>query len=387
MPLLDVFRLLGAICVFFVHAHTGYNVTTPLANYGTQWLTWFFMLSGFVLALRYGETNWSKSELSQYLVARLARILPAYVMAVLISLVVVSVGISVWGMGFFSEVSGRVPLYLFALPDVVSVGCVAQNALAHALFLQTFIGQKLCGGAFLINPPLWSAAVEMWIYLLFPWVLRWVWRIHRREVVCGCLAALMVLDALYVYALVPLAEQTVWAEVVWSVHFNPLVRLLELTVGVLLGRLWVLTSGFERTWQMTAPVAALALFSVGWGAFLWSQLHYTTAYWLSATGLPWAFLALLAMLYLSIGLGYGRGQFASWCASVSYIVYCTHWCLLELFAISGLKRFFMDYLGAWGSILMCLGFILMVSHGMAKIEKIAMPHVKRVLSRGIYVAK
>jgi peptidoglycan/LPS O-acetylase OafA/YrhL len=81
-----------------------------LANYGTQWLTWFFMLSGFVLALRYGETDWSKAELHKYLVARLTRILPGYLIAVVISFAVVSVGISVRGMCFFVQVSGRVSL-------------------------------------------------------------------------------------------------------------------------------------------------------------------------------------------------------------------------------------------------------------------------------------
>lgn len=387
MPLLDVFRLFGAICVFFVHAHTGYNVSTPLANYGTQWLTWFFMLSGFVLALRYGEAVWSKTELHQYLVARFSRILPVYLMAVVISFAIVSVGISIWGMGFFNEVSGRVSLYLFALPENVSLGCVALNALTHALFLQTFVGQNFCGGAFLINPPLWSAAVEMWIYLLFPWVVRWVWRIGRAEVVCACIAALMVLDALYVYVFVPVSSHSVWSEVVWSVHFNPLVRLLELTVGVLLGRLWVLTSGFERSWRATGPVATLALFAVVWGGVLWGQLNYTTAYWLSATGLPWAFLALLLMVYLSSWSGFNRGGFASWCASMSYTVYCTHWCLLELFAVSGLKRFFMASLGPWGAILFCLGFILVLSHLISKIEKMVLPFVKRVLSGGIYAAR
>ena len=375
------------MCVFFVHAHTGYNVTTPLANYGPQWLTWFFMLSGFVLAIRYGDTQWSSSENRRYLVARLTRIVPAYFVAVVISFAVVSTGVLIWGMGFFSDVSGRVSLYLFPLPDAVSVSCVAQNAVAHAFFVQTFIGETLCGGAFLINPPLWSAAVEMWIYLLFPWVLRQVWRIDRRALVCVGIAALMVVDALYVYAAIPASDQSVWSQVVWTVHFNPLVRLLELTVGVLLGRLWVLTAGFELKPAASAPVLALALFCFAWGSFLWSHLQYTTAYWLSATGLPWAFLALLGMLYASKGLGQGRGGLSAWCASMSYVVYCCHWCLLELFAISGLKRLSMQHWGAWGSILLCLGFVLIISHGITKLEKFMTPHVKRFLSGVLHAPK
>ena len=93
------------------------------------------------------------------------------------------------------------------------------------------------------------------------------------------------------------------------------------------------------------------------------------------------------MLYLSIWCDYGRGGFASWCASVSYIVYCTHWCLLELFAILGLKRFFIASLGPWGAILLCLGFILVMSHMISKTEKTVMPLVKRVLLGGIYAAR
>jgi uncharacterized membrane protein YcfT len=108
---------------------------------------------------------------------------------------------------------------------------------------------------------------------------------------------------------------------------------------------------------------------------------------LSATGLPWAFLALLLMVYLSSWSGFNRGGFASWCASMSYTVYCTHWCLLELFVVSGLKRFFMASLGPWGAILFCLGFILVLSHLISKIEKMVLPFVKRVLSGGIYAAR
>ena len=387
MPLLDVFRLLGAVCVFFVHAHTGYHVTTPLANYGPQWLTWFFMLSGFVLALRYGETEWSTPESRRYLVARLTRIVPSYFAAVAISLAVVGAGVVIWDMRYFSEVSGRVSLYLFALPDTVSLACVAQNAVAHALFIQTFIGHELCGGAFLINPPLWSAAVEMWIYLLFPWVLRHVWRIQRRELVSLFIAALMMLDALYVYTMIPEADQAVWSQVVWPVHFNPLVRLLELTVGVLLGRLWVLTSGLELKLSPSAPVIGLVLFSGVWGTFLWTQFHYTTAYWLSATGLPWAFLALLCMLYVSKGWGRGRGGFSSWCASMSYAVYCAHWCLLELFALLGLKRWSIQHVGPWGSILMCLAFVLTISHFITIFEKFITPYIRRFLSGVLHAPK
>ena len=60
------------------------------------------------------------------------------------------------------------------------------------------------------------------------------------------------------YVFVPVSAQTVWGEVVWSVHFNPLVRLLELTVGVLLGR-WLAAFISPQRLELLAGVLMLIL--------------------------------------------------------------------------------------------------------------------------------
>lgn len=387
MPLLDMFRFVGAISVFFVHAHTSYHVSTPLANYGTQWLTWFFMLSGLVLSLRYAGSTWKAPEAKKYAVARIVRLLPAYLFAVIISTAVVGAGLWMHGMQYFSSVTGRVSIYTFALPEDVSIGCLFQNALAHALFIQTFVGTKLCGGALLINPPLWSAAIEMWVYLLFPWVLTLVWRIRHAGAVCLSVASMVLFDAFYVYATVEENDLAIWDKVLWSVHFNPLIRLLELTLGVMLGRLWVLTEGFKQTMKMTKPIFYLCVFLSVWGTFVFHRVGYTTAYWFSATGLPWALLALIAMLYFSRMLGRERGRIAAWCASMSYIIYCSHWCLMELFALLGLRSIVISTWGNWPAIFLCLGFVLLVSQCFLRVEKILAPRLNAALLKAVHVAK
>jgi len=337
------------------------------------------MLSGFVLSTRYEQTIWTNQNLKKYLIARMVRILPAYWIATSTAFGVIAIGLLMFGMDFFEIIAGRISIYMFALPDDISLACLASNALAHAFLIQTFLGTKLCGGAFLINPPLWSAAIEMWIYFLFPLVLRLVWKIGRHGTVCLSICILVLVDAIYVNVFINLADQSVWASVVWSVHFNPLVRLLELTLGVLLGRLWSLTGGFNPKQGGRMSMLCLFVFLICWGTFLFKTVGYTTSYWLSATVLPWAFIALTLMLYASTFFKNSRGGFASWCANISFIIYCTHWCLMELFALLGLKGTLISIWGPWPAILSCLAFVILLSQIIAKLERLLSRRLKSTL--------
>ena len=106
----------------------------------------FFVLSGFVLARSYGESQWNRGSLVRYGIARIARVYPGY----LLSLLIVSPFIyrSLFAGGAGSD--RRATL----LTD-------------YGLVLQGWTGSLGVGW----NTPAWSLSCELFFYLCFPVLL------------------------------------------------------------------------------------------------------------------------------------------------------------------------------------------------------------------------
>ncbi len=106
----------------------------------------FFVLSGFVLARSYGESEWNRDSLFRYGIGRIARVYPGY----LLSLVIVSPFIyrSLFAGGAAS--TRRATL----LAD-------------YGLVLQGWTGSLGVGW----NTPAWSLSCELFFYLCFPVLL------------------------------------------------------------------------------------------------------------------------------------------------------------------------------------------------------------------------
>jgi len=367
MPILDIFRLVGAICVFFVHAHTSYEIKTPLANYGTQWLTWFFMLSGFVLTLKYFDTNWGADNLKKFIINRSIRILPVYIISVIFSSVILIVGLEIWGWKYFTEVSGRIQMYTFPLPNKIDNSCVIENAISHLLLIQTFIGDKLCGGAFLINPPLWSAAIEFWIYLCFPLVIVMSKNLTNKNYISAIIVSLIIIDYQLVGIFIENDKVNSWQDVVWPIHFNPAIRLLEFALGTLIGRHYLVLKD-RKYFIADKSIIILLLITSCWGVILWINVEYTIAYWLSATGLPWVLIILYFMIQANNLIESKRGVFSNRCAVLSYSLYCVHWCSIELFSLLGMKKYMSINYGKWEAIIACLLFTLFIANAFVILE-------------------
>lgn len=113
-----------------------------MINEGFIGVTLFFILSGFILSYSYQEKlNSKQSSISQFYIARIARIYPLHVITLLLSL------------HFFI-------INIATLPKLLS----------NLLLLQAFI--PLPDYYFSLNAPSWSISVEMFFYLLFPLLIR-----------------------------------------------------------------------------------------------------------------------------------------------------------------------------------------------------------------------
>ena len=131
---LTIFRFLAASIVVIFH----YGKNTTLANIapgfltaGPEMVSFFFVLSGFVMMI----ANWDRQlEPAKYYRERFARIAPTYYMAFLIALFVET------------AVYGR------------------RAVVFNALFLQAWFPPYPVS----INGPSWSLSVEMFFYLTFP---------------------------------------------------------------------------------------------------------------------------------------------------------------------------------------------------------------------------
>jgi len=227
-------RFFAAMWVVCYHLRWGLKLPELLDRFfeaGYSGVTLFFILSGFILSYNYLPREFT---LRDFWSARVARILPIYFFALLVSFPL-SAG--------FAHMNGR-SFFPGALP---------------ALFLvQAWIPQS----ALTWNWPGWSLSVEAFFYLLFPFLLRPLARLAQRH-------AALVLGATWLLSLIPstlyaltLPEgpvNTMSRSVGLTViKFNPLLRLPEFLIGIALGVLYLNGARIPRP-RLAATGCVLAL--------------------------------------------------------------------------------------------------------------------------------
>lgn len=175
LPLTSL-RGIAAVAVVLFHINQVSPSMSPLAQNvigrGYLWVDFFFVLSGFLLASRHGAEFCRGFELRRYgsfLVRRLARIYPLYILVSLISL----------------------PFFFFST-DLVSIADIPAGVpgsgealwlLANTLMVQSW------GGASSLIGPAWSISAEWASYLLFPILAAGLLSSHRlAALICGGLA-------------------------------------------------------------------------------------------------------------------------------------------------------------------------------------------------------
>lgn len=195
LPSLTGLRFWAAALVVCYHLTHQSGVVQPfsaLAWYGRTGVTFFFVLSGFVLAWTYLD---NPTPFGVFLWRRFARLWPMVAVTGLLSL-------GVWAA------LGR-PFHPWA-------------SLSTFTFLQAWRGQWAAGA----NPAAWSLSDEAFFYVLLPLLLTIAARRAPRRLLWGVLVVAM--PVLFVWA---------WAGgwLTWRFDYFPPVRLGQFVVGVLCG--------------------------------------------------------------------------------------------------------------------------------------------------------
>lgn len=200
LPSLTGLRFWAALLVVLYHLSRkvgGLPVLDPLAWYGRSGVTFFFVLSGFVLAWTYGGSPVPTGAFAR---RRFARIWPLHVLSTVLSL------------GADAAIGTALPV---------------AAALWSLLLVHPWAQATVYGG----NPASWSLGAEAWFYLLFPLLLRLLAPRRRAwlpvAAVCAALG-----PALWAAGPLLPADPTVRG---WLLDYLPLARTPQFVLGVAVG--------------------------------------------------------------------------------------------------------------------------------------------------------
>jgi peptidoglycan/LPS O-acetylase OafA/YrhL len=225
--------------VWVVALHTGVHHRESLNSFcrnilgaGYVGVSFFFLLSGFILAYNYLGTI-SPGGRGRFWIARFARIYPVYFAGLLLSL-------PFFALAIVRNYSGQRFWDIVAIPIVL-------------MLLQSLLPQTATAWNF----PSWSLSVEAFFYAAFPWILDRISRGWSRLLVLVLYLYPIAFSLLYLWLRgdglfnTTADSQSMW---LYVVKFNPLIHLGTFVIGAVVG------VEFRRGFRVSYP-ATIALLS------------------------------------------------------------------------------------------------------------------------------
>ncbi len=216
IPALTGLRFVAAAYVVLFHSwpiflpsHPGPHYWNQFVSLGYTAVSFFFVLSGFILATVYPVAlDGPRMEKRAFWQARFARIYPIYAVSMVLAFPLVLESASSHGIAY-------------------QFGRMAFLTISNGGLLQAW--HPILSGNW--NRPTWSVSVEAFFYLVFPMAVSWVARCrkHLIAVVCG-LWLVSVLSSIFSIAMFP--HLTGALPHVEIFLFDPLLRLPEFLIGV-----------------------------------------------------------------------------------------------------------------------------------------------------------
>jgi len=247
LPAVTSLRFFAAFHVALFHMNEMGVLAGPawlkaFAGIGYVGVSFFFVLSGFILVYTYAGREIS---LRNYFQSRFARIYPAYLFSLVLT----------FPFFYFGALKMQVPFFAFASEHFVL------SSVLVLLLLQSWIP----AAALAWNPVAWSLSVEAFFYLVFPFALPKYSKLSRTALwalIPACWLAGLAVSAGYLMlrpASMPYVNSNDWSSSVQFVKFFPLVRLPEFLMGMACGFLFLRS---ERNPKHGLPLVALGLLGV-----------------------------------------------------------------------------------------------------------------------------
>ena len=325
LPILDLFRLFAALLVVLVHYEIIFGQFVVYGSLGTTALSWFFILSGFIITYSYPDFD-SFSDLKRFYVHRFIRIYPVYFLAVLVSAIFVSGGVTALGDQFFEQV--RRPFEIsYDLPQMKDAEFLAISALRHLTFTQSLSSVETLKLVF--NGPLWSLVLEVYFYLAFPLLLILLKPMKSLSRIAIALIFGYVLQFLLIQYFLPDVESFNVMNLNVPIYTNPAIRGLEFVFGMLLYKAFALLPSITREEKHTSTPLLMAIFGyLVINAVGENFIPYQYSMFFSAVPVVALLVFILARTHwYPVGIG---NKLCLWAGGISYVLYCFHWPLMEM---------------------------------------------------------
>lgn len=232
-------RFFAAVTIVAEHSHAAFKSLSWFGNLPFDYgVSFFFVLSGFILAFVYREFD-SLGSLRDFYAARIARIWPLHLVTLLLFLAIIPSGS--WFVGGHGA-------------DAVKV------TLANVFLLQSWIPWSRYFFSF--NAVSWSISTEMLFYLMFPllrhrWSETWHWKSMTVAIMIGGILTIATSRGVPgIDSTGPYAASSDGIAYIW-----PFVRIGEFVLGMLAGSIFVATQrrgGQSVILWTTMEIAALA---------------------------------------------------------------------------------------------------------------------------------
>lgn len=336
-------RFFAAAMVVILHTigATGYTPSFRI-HVLSQGVSFFFVLSGFILAYVYPSLE-TKKALGQFWLARWARIWPAHIAALLLVLLLV-------------------PVTNWLLPT-------ADNKLHITLANLFLVHGWMQSNAyyFSFNLPSWSISTELFFYLCFPLLI-----FRFKKTWWLTLIGAFLLLAFFIHT----ANQTRGYGLMYSlIYINPLARLFEFVLGMTVALVWQRLRSLNINQKTGTLLEFLSLglivtslyYCADFCTLIYHQIEIeknytgnTSLFWLALCGSA-PFFALF-ILIVALEKGYISRLLSLplfiLLGEISFSVYLIHYSLLMYYvpliteyALTG-SGLWLSYLGFWGILLL-----------------------------------
>src|SRR5947209_2105744 len=262
LPALTSLRFFAAFHVLLFHTQAMGAVFGPvwfqrLSSIGYVGVSFFFVLSGFILVYTYAGRSTTAREFWR---ARFARVYPAYAFALLIT-----APFFLFTVQHSSEI--RLPFVAFEAAHVKLASAL------EVLLLQAWVPPA----ALSWNAVGWSLSVEAFFYLLFPFLLLRYSRLSRKQlfaIMIACWLASNLISASYTVLRpdgIVNPDSNVYTSWLNAVKFFPVARLPEFLMGMAAGFVFL---GTKRNERIALPLIAAGLMAVALVARFSNRIPY-----------------------------------------------------------------------------------------------------------------